>query len=334
MNDSPPSPTPLVDAHAHFVTDAYVTAAKAAGHTHPDGMPGWPSFDPADQLRRMDEGGIATAMLSISSPGTHFGDDRAARALSREVNEAGAALHRAHPDRFGHFASLPLPDVDGSLAEAAHALDVLGSDGLTVESNAHGVYLGDERYEPLWAELDRRRAIVFVHPTSPPCADAVSLRRPRPMAEFIFDSARTASDLVFSGVLLHHPGIRWILTHGGGALPLLADRLELFRPRLSRTGPEGPTVPEQLSGVWFDMAGTPFPHQIPALVRAFGSERLLYGSDSCWTPPEAVAAQLASLDTADQPPGTTWRSLTTTNATHLFPHLRLPQPEGGEGQGT
>ncbi|WP_052852291.1 amidohydrolase family protein [Streptomyces avicenniae] len=323
MNDSP---APLLDVHAHFLTDAYVAAAKAAGHVRPDGMPGWPSWDARDHLRQMDEAGIATALLSVSSPGTHFGDDAAARALSRAVNDAGAALRRDHPDRYGHLASLPLPDVEGALAEATRALDVLGSDGLTVLSNAGGVYLGDERFEPLWTELDRRRAVVLVHPTSPPCAETLALGRPRPMAEYLFDEARAASDLVLGGVLTRHPGIRWIVTHGGGVLPLLADRLELFRPLLGGAASGGPGVREQLSGLWYDTAGTPFPRQIPALVGAFGSDRVLYGSDSCWTPAAGVAAQVASLGGAEQPPGTTWRALTTRNAARLFPHL---PPTGG-----
>ena len=102
----------------------------------------------------MDRWGVATAMLSISSPGTHFGDDAAACRLTREVNEAGAAICRAHPGRFGHFASLPLPDVPGALDELGYALDELDSDGITIETNSAGVYLGDDRYEPLYRELN------------------------------------------------------------------------------------------------------------------------------------------------------------------------------------
>ncbi|MER5951877.1 amidohydrolase family protein [Streptomyces sp. NPDC001904] len=315
--------TGLVDVHAHFVTGDYIAAARAAGIDHPDGMPGWPEWSVAKQLELMERGGIAKACLSVSSPGVHFGDDKAARALAREVNTFGAGVRAAHPDRFGHFASLPLPDVDGALEEAAYALDVLGADGVAVETNHHGRYLGDPAFAPLWAELDRRGAIVFVHPTSPPGADAVALGRPRPMLEFLFDTARTASDLLLTGVLARHPGIRWIFTHGGGALPLLADRIELFRPlldggALGKAGPEAPDTIEQLGRLWYDMAGTPFPRQIPALDAAFGTDRLLYGSDYCWTPLDAVLAQVDSLDTAVQPADGTWRDLTTGNADRLL----------------
>lgn len=312
--------TGLVDVHAHFVTDRYVAAGRAAGIEHPDGMPAWATWNVEEHLDLMRRGGIEKSYLSVSSPGVHFGDDAAARALAREVNECGAGLRAERPDRFGHFASLPLPDVDGSLAEAAYALDVLGSDGVTVESNHHGSYLGDPRFEPLWEDLDRRGAVVFVHPTSPQHADEISGGRPRPMAEFLFDTARTASDLLFRGALVRHPGIRWILTHGGGVLPLLADRLELFSAAFG-TGPEGaPGAVEQLGRLWYDMAGTPFPRQVPAFEAAFGTERLLYGSDYCWTPVDAVLGQIASVDAAPRPSaGGTWRDLTTRNARRLFP---------------
>jgi 6-methylsalicylate decarboxylase len=317
----------LVDVHAHFLTPRYVAQARAAGHEHPDGMPGWPDWDERTHLELMDRWGVGTSILSISSPGTHFGDDAAARALARHVNETGAEIRSRHPDRFGHFASIPLPDVDGALAEAAYALDELGSDGLTVETSAGGVYLGHRDFDPLYAELDRRRAVVFVHPTSPPHAEQIALGRPRPMLEFIFDSTRAASDLLFNGAFERYPHIEWIFPHGGGTLPLLAERMELFRVVFgygggSGSGDPAATVPGQLRRLWYDMAGTPFPHQIPALTAAFGDERVLYGSDFCWTPAIGVDAQLASIDAAPGPaPDRTWRSLTGENARKLFPRL-------------
>lgn len=137
------TPTGLIDVHAHFVTESYVAAARSAGIEHPDGMPGWPTWSVEQHLDLMDRSGIEKSYLSVSSPAVHFGDDDAARALAREVNEFGAGVRVERPQRFGHFASLPLPDVEGALAETAHALDVLGADGVAVETNHHGVYLGD-----------------------------------------------------------------------------------------------------------------------------------------------------------------------------------------------
>lgn len=318
----PSTSTPLIDVHSHFLTPRYVAEAKSAGHGNPDGMPGWPEWTEDAQLASMDRWGVGLAMLSISSPGIHFGDDAAARELARHVNDTGAALRDRHPDRFGHFASIPLPDADGALAEAVRALDELGSDGIAVETSAGGVYLGHESFDSLYAELDRRGAVVFVHPTSPPHAVEIALGRPRPMLEFIFDSTRAASDLLFNGVFKRFPDIEWIFPHGGGALPLLVERMEAFRTVFGLGDGTGPTTQEQLGRLWYDMAGTPFPRQIPTLVDAFGRERVLYGSDSCWTPAPGVAAQLASIDGAAPPaPDLTWRELTAANARKLFPRL-------------
>jgi predicted TIM-barrel fold metal-dependent hydrolase len=335
MTSADPARTPLMDVHAHFLTDHYVQAAKDAGHLPgPDGGPGWPTWSAAQHLELMDQWGIATSILSITSPGVWFGDSAGASALARHVNDAAAEVRRSHPGRFGHFASLPIPDVDAALKELEYALDQLGSDGVTTETNTGGIYLGDPRYQPLLAELDRRRTPVFVHPTSPPNYQAVSLGRPRAMLEFIFDTTRTVSDLVFNGCLQRYPNIPWIVTHGGGALPLLTQRMELFGSvvpvvAIDITGTAGPAVPisEQVGHLWFDMAGTPFPYQIPALTAAFGSERLLYGSDYCFTPAAGTTAQVRSIDAAPQPDGDTWRALTSRNAQRLFPRLNELTPK-------
>jgi predicted TIM-barrel fold metal-dependent hydrolase len=145
------------------------------------------------------------------------------------------------------------------------------------------------------------------------------------MLEFPFDTTRAAADLALRGRLVDYPGIAWIFTHGGGALPLLADRVEGIRPMLgppAAAGGRDEPVPSQLGRQWYDMAGTPFPNQVPAVAAAFGTRRLLYGTDYCWTPAPAVAAQVASLEAARQPEGGTWRALTTANALRLFPRWR------------
>lgn len=314
----PGSGAPLVDVHAHFVTDHYVAAARVAGHEHPDGMPAWPSWSVDEHLRLMDRWGVSRSVLSISSPGIHFGDDRAARLLARQVNAAGAQIAAERPDRFGHFASLPLPDVDGALEQIRLAFDDYGSTGVTVLTNGSGVYLGAPRYEPVYDELNRRRAIVFVHPTSPPGAQQIALDRPRPMVEFMFDSARAVSDLLFTGTLVRYPDIEWVFTHGGGTLPLLADRMEHFRTLGLAGDLDSPGVQQQITRLWFDIAGTPFPRQVPALIGAFSSERLLYGSDYCFTPPPGVDRQIASVNAAGPVADEDLRTLTTRNAQRLL----------------
>nr|WSZ12359.1 amidohydrolase [Streptomyces canus] len=311
----------LIDVHAHLLPDFYVEQATAAGHAHPDGMGGWPSWSVEAHLDLMDRNGIETAMLSMSSPGVHFGDDKAARLLARRVNEYTAELTRDHPGRFGNFVSLPLPDVDASLEEIAFAYDELDADGVALLTHTHGMYLGDPRLERVFAELDRRRAVVFLHPTSPVGWEQSAFGRPRPMVEYIFDTARTVTDLVMAGVVARCPRIRVIVPHCGGAVPVLADRINefmrLFVP--SEKSPAQDAV-EQLRGLYYDMAGTAFPRQVPALLKLVDPDRVLFGSDYCWTPPPLADAHIAAIDTAESPvDGTTWRSLTTANAQRLFP---------------
>jgi predicted TIM-barrel fold metal-dependent hydrolase len=318
-----PTETGFIDVHAHFVTDSYITSARAAGHQHPDGMPGWPTWSAEAHLELMNRCGISTALLSMSSPGVHFGDDAAARDLARQVNEDAARVVRGHPGRFGMFASLPLPDVDGSLTEVAYALDTLSADGVILQTNAGGTYLGDPKLEPVFAELGRRNAAVFLHPTSPVCWRQSALGRPRPMIEFIFDTARTVTDLVFAGTLVRHPGLRVIVPHCGGALPVLADRINGMAGLVGSGN--APAAVDQLRRLYYDTAGTAFPRQIPALLGLVDPDRLLYGSDYLWTPDRLV--ELHSAEFADTPSpvdGLSWQELTTANAHRVLPRLAEP----------
>ena len=318
MVTAPDRPTITTDVHAHYLTDRYVEEVRAAGIVRPDNMPGWPSWTVERHLALLDRCGIQRALLSISSPGVHLGNDSAAADLAVHVNDAGSSIAAKHPDRFGHFASLPLPDVPAAVAEARRCLDQLGSDGVALLTNHRGAYLGNPVFDPLWPELDRRSAVVFVHPTSPLHADAVDLGRPHPMLEFIFETTRTVSDLALNKVFERYPGIRWVFSHGGGALPVVADRIELFRTTVLAEAGNSRPVPEQLRDVWFDLAGTPFPHQVPATVAAFGSEHLLYGSDACWTPDPGVEHQVATVDAAAGLDGRSWREVLNGNATRFF----------------
>jgi predicted TIM-barrel fold metal-dependent hydrolase len=306
----------LIDVHAHFLPPEYVEAAERAGHQRPDGMPAWPVWSGRRHLDLMDENGIARSVLSVSSPGVHFGDDFRARVLSRRVNETAASLGVDHPGRFGFFASLPLPDVEGAVAELDYAYDVLHADGVVLTSNAGGQYPGDPSWDQLWRALDDRSALVLLHPTSPPQWRQVALDRPRPMIEFLFDSARAVIDLVLTGVLSRYPRIRFIVTHAGGVLPLLADRIDLFH-HTHATGGAGASssVSSQLRALWYDVAGTPVAH-LPALEAIAGQNHLLFGTAHCFTPAAAVTHQIATLD--ESPAAAGWRTRTTTNARHLL----------------
>jgi predicted TIM-barrel fold metal-dependent hydrolase len=310
----------LIDVHAHFTTEAYIAAAKEAGLLEPDGMPEayWPRWSAEAHLELMRRHGIERSMLSISSPGVHFGDDSAAGELAQEVNDVAAGLVHAHPGQFGFFASLPAPDIDGSLRELPRALDTLGAAGVILLTNSHGHYLGDELFAPLLAELDRREAVVFLHPTSTEDHATTDLGRPRPMIEFLFDTARTVIDYVLSGDAQRYPGIRLIVPHTGGVLPVLAERVELFRQIAGESG-TGPTVREQLRRFHFDLAGAPNATQLTALTEFVSADRLLYGSDYAWTRPDAVASALDGLDTLLKLANGPWREVVAANARALFP---------------
>ena len=311
--------TGLIDVHAHFTTEAYIAAAKAAGHVRPDGMPEqyWPRWTAEEHLDLMDRAGIQKAILSISSPGVHFGDHTGARALAADVNDAAAAILHAHPGRFGFFASLPTPDVDGALPELHRGLDELGAAGIVLMTNSRGHYLGDDRFAPLLAALDRRAAVVLLHPTSTEHHEVVDLGRPAPMLEFLFDTARTVIDYILAGNAERYPAIKLVVPHAGGVLPMLANRVELFRSVVFGEPACRLPVSDLLARCYFDLAGPPNQTQLDALTTVAPIDRLVYGSDYAWTPAEAAIRALAGLDKLlrlDKP----WREVTSASAQTLL----------------
>jgi len=320
-----PAPQPRIDVHAHFLPTGYRAAAAAAGHEHPDGMPGLPRWDTGMAVDMMDKLNIRAAMLSISSPGVHFGDDGAARKLAREVNEGAAKAMSDHPGRFGLFAALPLPDMDGAIAEATYALDTLGADGVGVETNHHGIYMGDPRFDPLFAELNRRKAVVFMHPTSPtcPCCQTLSLGYPRPMIEFMFETTRAVTNLLLTGTLDRFPDIRLIVPHAGAAVPVVADRVVGLSPALNLPNPVDPDrFFATLRRLYYDLAGYPLPRLAPALMGIADAGRVFYGSDWPFTPMPIVTRMSAELDSTPVFDDATRRGILHDNALALFPRLR------------
>jgi predicted TIM-barrel fold metal-dependent hydrolase len=308
-----------IDVHSHFLPDAYRAAAEAAGHQQPDGFPALPEWDVDRHVEVLDGLGIAVALLSISSPGVHLGDDAAARSLAREVNEAGFRATERYPTRFGQLASLPLPDVEGALDEIAYAYDTLGVDGVALLTNSGGTYLGNAALEPLFDELDRRQARVFIHPTSPVCWEHTSFGRPRPMLEFLFDTTRAVVNLVLNGTIARHPNIEVIVPHGGAALPLIADRVAAFSMVLGDVDPAA-DVMRDLARLHYDLAGFPIPRQLDALLSITALEHLHYGSDYPFTS-QAIAGMLAAqLDDATTPAGSVAPVL-SNNSRKLFQSL-------------
>ncbi|HMD05520.1 MAG TPA: amidohydrolase family protein, partial [Candidatus Binatus sp.] len=178
-----------IDTHNHIVPASYAAWLKSKGLAA-GGLP-IPEWSADSAIALMDKYGIETAIMSVSTPGVNLGDDGEAREKAREVNEYAADVVRKHPRRFGFFATLCIPDVKGSLDEVAYAFDKLHADGVVVLANSRGIYLGDRRFDPIFDELNRRNAVVFVHPSilygnEPPEG------LPPFIADFLLDTTRAA----------------------------------------------------------------------------------------------------------------------------------------------
>ncbi|KAK3337600.1 amidohydrolase [Cercophora scortea] len=297
-----------IDVHCHAVAPGYRQYALDSGHEQPDGMPCLPAWSPESHIALMEKLNITKSILSITSPGTHLSVDHdAAAAMTRQTNAELSAISRAYPSHFRFFASLPLPDVEASIAEIDHALDDLGAVGFAVLSNANGVYLGDAVLDPVFAKLNARKAIVFIHPTTCNVLAGSSWQAakpltnyPRPMMEFMFDETRAIANLLLSGTVARYPDITFIMSHCGCALPSLVDRIGAFATLIgggeSRSGEFRRLLRERF---FFDLAGFPFPNQIHGLLRTLGDggeERLMYGTDYPFTPEKVVVDLAGQLD--------------------------------------
>lgn len=214
-----------IDAHAHVIPATWVEALPPPGGNLPK-----PPTVTSEQLREvMDRFAIDAAVISTGPPGPFFGDQGRANELARLANEKIASEVHAAPATFAGLAMLPLPDVDAALAELAHALDVLALDGVILLSHVASTYLGDPAWEPLYAELDRREAYTFVHPTIPP--GGVPLSHPAWLYEFPFETTRAIANLIYAGTFEKHPNIRMQFAHMGGAAPYLAHRIASLADR-------------------------------------------------------------------------------------------------------
>ena len=308
-----------IDVHFHYLSPEYREQMLDAIGAWPDGFPA-PHWNADGALAMMDRVGIATGMLSVSSPGIHFGNDAKARALARSVNEFAARTIGEHRGRFGGFASLPLPDVDGALQEIAYALDTLKLDGIVMLTNFNGVYLGDKRLDPVFDELNRRGAVVFIHPTSPICWQQSALGYPRPMLEFTFDSTRAVVNLIFSGTTTRCPKVRFIVPHAGGTLPFLARRIAMFARGLAAGG-TAISAEEHLRRLYYDLAGSPGSNALAPLLEMTERTHILYGSDYVHTPEAIVSAHLKELLSSKLLSADDFRAIARSNALALFPQL-------------
>jgi 6-methylsalicylate decarboxylase len=268
------SRTERIDVHHHFFAPEYL-AAMADNAKRPE-IRNWTL---AHTLEEMEKNGVATAMLSLSPPGIHRGTKDETRKLARAVNEHAAKMRAERPTRFGHFASVPMPDVDDTLSEIAYALDTLKADGVQLMTSYGDRWPGHPDFEPVFQELNRRKAVVFVHPLLPDCCAQVLNWIPPALAEFTHDTNRCVLSLLLSGTLSRFPDIRFIFCHAGAAVPILAGRAavtgaeRMFGERM----PHG--IDHELRKLHYDVALAANRPALAALFAYVPVSQVLLGSD-------------------------------------------------------
>lgn len=315
------SPEPYrIDVHHHIVPQEYVKALAERGITETGGMP-FPQWETGMSLDFMDRQGIATAITSISCPGVYFGDIAFARDLARRCNEVSAQLVSDHPQRFGAFAVLPLPDVDASLLELEYALDTLKLDGVTLLASIGNQYLGDPAFDALFDELNRRQTAVFVHPAVPPGSDVPELILPPSIVEFTFDTTRAIVNLLYSGTLERCPSVSFIFPHAGGTVPYLTWRISLgeWLPGLRENVPQG--VITYLQRLYYDIALSTTSYTLRSFQELADPSHILFGSDYPFLPEPVIAATMMDFGNYDGFTEQDRRAIERDNTLALFPRF-------------
>jgi aminocarboxymuconate-semialdehyde decarboxylase len=312
--------SPIIDTHHHVIPDFYWQASNEDGNVAGGINP--PRWSLERAIAYLDEAGIDVAVASISTPGVHFGDDAAARTLARRANEYIADIRRDRPDRFGGFAALPLPDVDGSLEQLAYAFDVLHLDGVSLMTNAGGSYLGDSRFDPIFAELQRRAAVVFVHPTASPDPIAHSLSLPDALLDYPVDTSRAIAKLHYSNTFARTPDVKYVFSHAGGTVPFLASRFGIVDrmnviPGADERGPFADTVPR----LYWDTASA-FSDPVLHLLRSVtGLHNVVFGTDYPYPHDDISIAGLRGVERTTELDDEERRAVLGDTASRLIPRL-------------
>jgi 6-methylsalicylate decarboxylase len=315
-----------IDVHHHVIPPDYAALLHQKG-IRPGGIP-LPEWAVPAASKIMAANGVETAILSVSTPGVWFGDVPEARTWARRVNEHAAGIVADNPRGFGFFATLTLPDVDGAIAEAQHALDVLAADGVILLANNAGLYLGTPEFDRLLGYLHERRAVVFIHPGELPADPVPGI--PTFTADFLLDTTRTAISLILSGTLEKYDGIRWILAHAGGFVPYISHRilLTLLREepkwKLAGMALNREKVIAQKMKIfqrfWYDTALSSTAAAFPSLLAVADPTRVLFGSDFPFAPAAAVKYMRAEYEDLQLAPDLR-AGIDRRNAEALFPRL-------------
>lgn len=289
------SPRRLVDTHHHFFPAEYEKAWVEWQQKNKVPVSLQPGWSPSKALEVMDKGGIATSLLSLAStPGTWF-DQGAAAAdrWARLCNDFGANMVRDYPGRFGLLATLPMMTIDTTLSELAHAMDTLKADGVGLQTNYGARYPGDAFYRPVWEELNRRKALVYFHPLGAQCCIPSGVPGTSGPIETPTDTTRCVLSLLNSGTFARYRDIKWLFSHGGGTVPMLAGRIIAFGERSKGVDTYAPNgIQYELARLHYDTANATHPAAMAALNTLVPQTQITYGSDYPYFP---IAEQVDSL---------------------------------------
>jgi predicted TIM-barrel fold metal-dependent hydrolase len=306
-----------VDVHHHFFPQFLLDAWQKAGVRNPAVVQNWKIDATLDQMER---GGVATAILSLPL-GLNLPDLNAeqSRRLPRLVNEYVVDKMKDHPGRFGLFAFLPMPDIDGSLKEIEYALDVLKADGIGLNTSYAGKWLGEPDFKPVMDELNRRKAVVYVHPLFSPCCGNLLPLVPSAFTELPQETNRAVVNLLLSGTFTRTRDIRWIFSHGGGAVPLLAGRISSLT-KLQKSGAD--TLPDgiefELKRLYYETANAAYAPNMAALLKLVPISQVLFGSDYPYVSVTENVSDLAKLDLS----AAELKAIERDNAAVLIPRLK------------
>jgi predicted TIM-barrel fold metal-dependent hydrolase len=308
-----------IDVHHHMLPPEYARLTRDRILQITSGDAAVLNWTPEVTLAQMEEFGVASSILSLPVPGAWYEGKENSRKLARIANEYGARLAKDHPGRFGTFAALPLPDVEGSLKEIEYAFNVLRADGAYLQTSYDDKWPGDPDFAAVFDELNRRKAIVFVHPTEPVCCANLIPGIPSNVIEFVFDTTRAITSFLANGTFARCPDIRFIFCHSGGTMPVLAARIHGFfqaRSALAARVPNG--VMYELKKLHYDIANATNPSSLAALMKLVPTSQIVWGSDY---PYRAVAPTAHGWDNYDAAPEIK-SAVNRENALKLFPRFR------------
>ncbi len=303
-----------IDAHHHFAPPTWVEAMKDNKLLQVANT----TWTVEKSLEDMDRGGASAALISITNPGLYLGDQQQTIRLARECNDFGAKVVQDHPTRFGLFAAMPLPDVGATLKEIAYAYDQIHADGIGFMTSFGDTWLGNAAYKPVFEELNRRNAVVFVHPTAADCCRNLNYGVAPGSMEYGTDTTRAITDVCFSGYAAHFANIRWIWSHGGGSMPFLAGRISGGSASHKEQMPNG--MMAELKKMYYDLAGAAYPGVVASLRQLVTPDKILFGTD--FPPGGHILEQAQAIRELKMFTDAELKLVERDNATKLIPRLK------------